>query len=184
MVLKTIAAQLMLTALLSMSPANHGGAAVEQRADREVLTLVIPDRKPSIAPVPKTNVFTKLREFMGFKLEGVCNTNISNQLKLALASYSGPDVKITSLRRNWNSTSRHNHGKAVDMEFDHELIEWLVSEPGQAWLSSNSLMFYIEGRPGSKRLVPYKNDAKYNKYVFENPNAKGITGDHIHIGII
>ncbi|MCB0370626.1 MAG: hypothetical protein KDD45_14675 [Bdellovibrionales bacterium] len=69
-------------------------------------------------------------EFLGFKIRGRVNTKISSQLMQALEDYSGPSIGINSLRRFWRKRSKHYTGNAVDLEFKHELIEWLVSEQG------------------------------------------------------
>lgn len=153
-----------------------------QLPQNEELTIVMPDEKRPIAQLKTSKKhFQKTgSEFMNFKLLGRCDTNISKRLKDALNTYTGPNIKITSLRRHFNRKSQHFHGNAVDMEFSHELIEYLVSNEGQEWLDFNNLMFYIEDVPGSRLLVRYQSDEKYAKYVFENPNA---TGEHIHIGI-
>lgn len=118
--------------------------------------------------------------FLGFLLYMPVDTNISNDLRSALAAYSGPQVKINSLRRNWNTNSDHERGRAVDLEFCPRLIEYLVSEDGQQWLASNSLSFYIEGKPGSSRVANYLADNRTRPYVFFNPLA---TGNHVHIEI-
>jgi len=118
--------------------------------------------------------------FLGFALWGTKNTNIHDDLEEALISYSGPKVKITSLRRHWGTSSKHECGKAVDMEFCHDLIDWLVSEQGQSWCETHNLKFYIEAKPKAKVLQPYKSSEVYAAYVFENPHA---TGPHIHIEI-
>jgi len=120
--------------------------------------------------------------FYGFVLWGRVNTNgISEDLVEALENFNGPKVKITSLRRNWNSKSQHNHGRAVDLEFDNALILWLVSEQGQSWLNDHGLNFYIEDKPHSRKLLPYKEDANTSPFVFENPRA---TGAHIHLNLV
>lgn len=120
--------------------------------------------------------------FYGFALWGRVNTyGVSEDLIEALQSFNGPKVKITSLRRNWSSKSQHNHGRAVDLEFDNALILWLVSEQGQSWLNDHGLNFYIEDKPHSRKLLPYKEDATTSPYVFENPHA---TGAHIHLNLV
>lgn len=120
--------------------------------------------------------------FLGFTLWGRVNTNgISEDLIEALENFTGPKVKITSLRRNWKTKSQHNHGRAVDLEFDHALITWLISDEGQSWLRSHGLNFYIEDRPNSKKLLPYKQDVDTLPFVFENPSA---TGAHIHLNLV
>ena len=105
------------------------------------------------------------------------DTSISNSFKEVLLSYSGPKVRVNSLKRGYNRSSQHYHGKAVDFEFSSELIDYLVSDAGQAWLKEHNLTFYIEGKPGSRKVSRYLKDP-YRRYVFFNPDA---TGDHIHI---
>jgi len=118
--------------------------------------------------------------FLDFKLLGKVDTRISSQLEEALADFTGPKVCITSLRRHWNNTSQHAHGKAIDFEWSPELIEYLTTAEGLAWLEKYNLMYYIEDTPGSRLLKPFKQDTTTASNVFENPNA---TGPHVHIGI-
>jgi hypothetical protein len=181
MILKTIAAQLLMTVMLSVAPTVVGNNQSDlsprnisaEETPRDTLTIIIPTKKFKVST--RTRGF-----FMGFKLESSCDTNVSEQLKAALTDYSGPDIMITSLKRHYNRKSKHFCGNAVDLQFRHELIEWLVSEDGQRWLSAHNMLFYIEGRPGSRKLIRYKSDKIYSKYILENPHA---TGDHIHINI-
>lgn len=105
------------------------------------------------------------------------DTAISEDLRKALSSYTGPVVKINSLRR-YGSGSKHCHGKAADLELTHVLVEYLLTDEGQQWLNEHKLEFYIEGKPGSRRVKKYKTDPRTDDYVFFNPKA---TGDHIHI---
>lgn len=113
------------------------------------------------------------------KISGL-NTRITPELKAALDSYNGPKVLITSLVRHWSNKSAHAHGKAADYNWSEELISYLVTEGGKEWLKAHSLMYYIEDRPGSKKLLPYKNSEIHKEFVFENPHA---TGPHVHIQI-
>lgn len=137
---------------------------------------------------PVTIVGGKIRKkstsFLGFTLQKNLNTAVDNRLKEALIEFKTlnvPTVIISSLvRHKWNPKSKHRTGKAVDFEFNHELIDWLVSEEGQIWINKYGITFYIEDKPGSKALIPYLKNSKYSKYVFENKYA---TGKHIHINI-
>jgi hypothetical protein len=105
------------------------------------------------------------------------DTTICNTFKSALATYSGPTVKINSLRRHTNKASAHYHGKAADFELSDNLVQWLLSSEGAQWIKDHNLMFYIEGKPGSKKVAKYlKGPTK--EFVFFNPEA---TGDHIHL---
>lgn len=170
--------------LLFFSSANfpHTGNHNNELAAATLAT--IPEVKlPEVVIQPKkvTKHTSNSSTFMDFDVEGKVNTAITKKLEEALEAYSGPDsVMITSLRRNWGTKSAHEHGKAVDFKFDHKLIEWLVSEEGTAWRETYSITFYIEGKPGSRKVRGYKNDPLYSKYVFENPSA---TGDHVHMNI-
>lgn len=131
-----------------------------------------------LAPVTiKAKKTKEIKSFLGFKLLGKCDYKISDELFEALEDYNGPEVRITSLKRHWNPHSQHFHGNAVDFEWNEELIDYLITS---SWLEHYNLMFYIEDKPGSKKLFKYKKDPMYSKYVFENPAA---TGPHIHIGI-
>lgn len=143
------------------------------------------DSLNTIHPKPKyrSSKWICPQTFYGFALWGRVNTNgVSEDLVEALENFNGPKVKITSLRRNWRSNpqSQHNHGRAVDLEFDHALIMWLVSEQGQSWLSSHGLKLLIEDKPNSKKLLPYKELESTSPFVFENPDA---TGAHIHLNL-
>ena len=109
------------------------------------------------------------------------DTSVSNELKKALLAYSGPSVKINSLRRHSNPSSEHYHGNAVDLAWCEEVISYLLSEDGKQWLADHKLLMYIEGRPGSKKVKRYTADPDSSRYVFFNPRA---TGDHIHLEII
>ena len=116
-------------------------------------------------------------KFFGFSILQKVNANISEKLELALNSWTGPEGKITSLRRGYNPSSQHYYGKAADLNWDPEIIDYLVSEEGQKWLNAFQLTFYIEGKPGSKKVRSYDHGI-YKPYIFYNPSA---TGDHIHL---
>lgn len=113
-----------------------------------------------------------------FKLYTPVDTMISDQLRTAITEYCGPSVKVNSMRRH-GTKSDHCKGRAIDLEFCDVLIEYLVSADGQKWLQDHNLIFYIEGRPGSRKVANY-NKGIYKEFVFFNPRA---TGDHIHIEI-
>lgn len=118
--------------------------------------------------------------FLGFVLYTPVDTNIDNRLYTALESFSGPKVKVNSLRRHRNNGSAHNHGRAIDLELSPELIEFLVSEEGHRWMDEHSVVFYIEGLPGSRRVAKYLSNPDTARYVFFNPSA---TGDHVHLQV-
>lgn len=104
------------------------GSSTPYRAPIEYVPLLnLPEVTISAKKIRKTY----RKEFMGFKLRGSkFNFNISEKLEAALADYSGPAVGINSLRRHWSRKSKHYVGRAVDMEFSYELIDWLVGKEG------------------------------------------------------
>lgn len=118
--------------------------------------------------------------FLGFLLTEPVDTSVTNALKTALINYSGPAAKINSLKRHYNRHSEHFHGKAVDLAWDDEVIEYLLSAEGRQWLCDHGLCFYIEGKPGSKRVAKYHSRDEARKYVFYNPKA---SGDHVHLNL-
>ena len=118
--------------------------------------------------------------FFGFLLYTPVDTSVSKELILALSDYKGPKAKVNSLRRHYNQSSQHFHGKAVDLAWNEEVIDFLVSAEGQLWLQKHGITFYIEGVPGSKRVKKYLGDQKYSKFVFFNEHA---SGDHIHLNV-
>jgi len=115
--------------------------------------------------------------FFGFSILQKVDARISEKLQLALKSWTGPEAGITSLKRGYNPSSQHYYGKAADFGWDPKVIDYLVSEEGQKWLNAFQLMFYIEGKPGSKKVKSYDHGI-YAQYIFYNPHA---TGDHIHL---
>ena len=98
--------------------------------------------------------------FFGFLLYTPVDTAVSKELVVALSDYTGPKAKINSLKRHYNHKSQHYHGKAVDLAWDEEVISFLISEEGQTWLKKHGITFYIEGKPGSKRVKKYLGDQK------------------------
>lgn len=123
--------------------------------------------------------FCKSGTFLGFVLYTKVDTSICPKFRSILASYEGPKVKVNCLRRH-DPGSKHHHGQAVDLELSDNLVSYLISENGQKWLKSNSLMFYIEGNPKKKTRVYEYNQGDTAQYVFLNRRA---TGDHIHLAI-
>jgi hypothetical protein len=87
---------------------------------------------------------------------------------------------VNSVRRHSNHKSQHYHGKAIDLAWDDNVIAFLLSKEGRSWLEAHGITFYIEGKPGSKKVRRYLNDEVASDYVFFNPSA---TGDHIHLNI-
>lgn len=118
--------------------------------------------------------------FFGFLLYTPVDTAVSKELIYTLRTYPGPTARINSLRRHYNPTSQHYHGKAVDLEWNEEVIAFLISDEGKQWLQTHGVTFYIEGRPGSKKVRKYLNVPVASEYVFFNPDA---SGDHIHLNI-
>ena len=120
-------------------------------------------------------------EFLGFALQAArIDTAITNALKSALLLYTGPGATISSLRRHHNCKSDHYSGNADDFEFCDKLIQYLVSDEGMSWLNAHSLYFFIEGKPGSRKVATYLKNASTASFVFFNPSA---TGNHIHLGV-
>jgi len=113
--------------------------------------------------------------FFGFILYTPVDTTVCNSFKVALAAYTGPSVKVNSLKR-YGTKSRHCVGRAIDLELTQELVFYLTSDAGKQWLIEHQLTFMIEGKPGSSRVKKYV--PFYKDYVFFNPKA---TGDHVHI---
>ena len=169
---------LFVSSAATSSSNNRGNGTVAAANVIELPEVVITAKAVKKA---RTSKKVTVKDYLGFEVEGKVDTTVTTDIKQALGSYSGPKTKITSMRRHWGNKSAHEHGKAIDLSFDRSVIEWLVTEEGRSWLDQHSLMFYIEGRPGSKTLVPYKKDPKFKPFVLENPHAVGKTGDHIHI---
>lgn len=129
----------------------------------------------------KKSSYVRGGEFLGFALQmSRIDTTVSDVMKFALSMYKGPAATINSLKRHYNRKSDHFHGNAVDFTFCDTLIKYLVSDEGQTWLSAHNLYFFIEGRPGSRKVAGYLRDEITARHVFFNPNA---TGDHIHLGV-
>lgn len=118
--------------------------------------------------------------FFGFLLYTPVDTNISSEFAIALSDWKGPVAKVNSVRRHSNCKSQHYHGKAIDLAWDETVIAFLLSEEGRSWLKEHEVTFYIEGKPGSKKVRRYLYDEVASEYVFFNPNA---SGDHIHLNI-
>lgn len=118
--------------------------------------------------------------FFGFLLYTPVDTSVCQDLIYVLSTYKGPEAKINSLRRHYNRSSEHYHGKAVDLAWNEEVISFLISEEGKVWLNTHNINLYIEGRPGSRRVKKYLSDPNASQYVFFNTSA---TGDHIHLNI-
>lgn len=131
--------------------------------------------------VSKAINYAKEGNFLGgFKLYTKVDTTLTPKFKDALSDYRGPGVKVNSLRRHFNKHSDHFSGNAADFEFSNEMIQYLVSEDGQNWLVAWNLYFFIEGRPGSRKVAKYLSDPITKPYVFFNKSA---TGNHIHLGM-
>lgn len=129
----------------------------------------------------KVSSWVRGGEFLGFQLQAArIDTSVSNTLKSVLTTYTGPAATISSLKRHYNCKSDHYHGNAVDFAWCDVLINYLISDEGQAWLSAHNLYFFIEGRPGSRKVAAYLKNEVAAKYVFFNPSA---TGNHIHLGV-
>ncbi|MGL5074721.1 MAG: hypothetical protein ACRDBG_02615 [Waterburya sp.] len=121
--------------------------------------------------------------YCGHKILKGVDTAVHPLIQSALKDYQGPSCAITSMRRNFNPKSDHFHGRAFDLNFDEKIIDYLLSDEGKNYLEKHNLYFYIEGRPGSKRVSKYNDDPRAAPFVFFNPLARGNTGDHLHIGL-
>ncbi len=115
--------------------------------------------------------------FLNFVVWEPVDTSVTQEFYVALREYAGPVVRLNSLKRP-GKKSKHCHGNAADLELTHELVEYLLTEEGQDWLFNHQLQFYIEGKPGSRKVRKYYSDPKYSNFVFFNSHA---TGDHIHV---
>lgn len=81
--------------------------------------------------IKKTKI-AKVVEFLGHKCEQALDGRVHSSLKEAFNEYTGPELVFTSLRRHKNNGSKHNIGKAADVRFDKNVIDWLISEEGSA----------------------------------------------------
>lgn len=68
--------------------------------------------------------------FFGFMLYTPVDTSVSKELIYALSSYKGPTARVNSLKRGYNKKSQHFHGRAVDLEWNEDVISFLVSKEG------------------------------------------------------
>lgn len=118
---------------------------------------------------------------VGLTLCGVKSTAISQDLTAAIRDYTGPAVRITSLKRHWGTSSKHEIGRAIDFELSRDLVSWLCTLDGIKWREKHNLKFYIEGKPRCSALDFYIKDELYSQFVFFNRKA---TGPHIHIEIV
>jgi len=151
------------------------------RIERDTVLIEVPTPpKSNVRPKSqgRTSKVIKTGMYGSFVVYTPIDTTISDELRLAIHNYCGPSVKVNSMRRH-GTKSGHCKGRAIDLEFCPNLIDYLVSDEGQQWLESHNLIFYIEGKPGSKK-VRYYNWGKYKEYVFFNPKA---TGDHVHLEV-
>lgn len=173
-----------LTFLLTSAQVNSVGIPIDlisiEAARVEAGNKEVKNSKPLRTRNRKSS-YVRGGNFLGFNLQmSRIDTTVTDVLKSALEAYGGPAATINSLKRHYNRKSDHFHGNAVDFSFCDGVIRYLVSAEGQTWLAAHSLYFYIEGRPGSRRVAGYLRDETTAKYVFFNPNA---TGDHIHLGV-
>ena len=63
--------------------------------------------------------------FLGFLLYTPVDTTVSKELIAVMSTYKGPTAKVNSLRRHYNKTSEHYHGKAVDLAWLYFLSKFL-----------------------------------------------------------
>jgi len=89
---------------------------------------------------------------LGFSQDSGINMDIHEDLKMALIGCPNKDATITSGRRNSGyRRSLHRCGKAVDIHYDTDFIDWLLSKDGSSWLESHNLEFFIEDRKASSK---------------------------------
>ncbi len=104
------------------------------------------------------------------------NKKIETDLHLALWSYVGPQFTITSAFRDYGyKKSKHRHGKAIDIHYSSNLVDYFISEEGSLWLESFGLKLYIEDCSRKKLRKMPSNYQKYIRYISH------ATGLHIHL---
>ena len=110
-------------------------------------------------------------------LYGRVNMSLASALKTALEAYEGPDMLITSGLRCWSKNSAHCSGNAVDIDWGNngkEIVDYFLTEEGQAFLAEYNLEFFIED---SRSMKLSKKHAPFFRII---PHA---TGEHIHLNI-
>jgi hypothetical protein len=105
--------------------------------------------------------------------------DISPLLEIALETYKGPKVLITSGKRSWPQGSEHRHGRALDLDYDKDVTEYLMSDEGIEWLKENKLEWYIES--AVRRYKDELNEREKDHYR-HIPWATGHL--HIHINLV
>ncbi len=117
-----------------------------------------------------------------FRIASSVDRYLSQGLHKALDEYSGPgEPLITSMRRAHCKSSKHAHGKAIDVNMDRhgqEMLKWLRTTEGKEWLTKYNIAFVLEDKPNSKRLQPYLSDSTYQQVILKNRHATGL---HLHI---
>lgn len=110
-----------------------------------------------------------------FTMRDCVNPLISKKLYLALVEYQGPNLLVSSGRRDHNPRSDHFSGDAIDIsaKSSKALITYLESTSGKEWLKEHNLGYYIEDRTNSSFLNAFR-----SPFVFLNRNA---SGPHIHV---
>lgn len=110
-----------------------------------------------------------------FTMRPCVNPLISKKLYLALVEYRGPNLLISSGRRDYNPRSDHFSGNAIDIsaKSSKSLIAFLESDKGSSWLKEHNLGFYIEDNKDSSFLNSFR-----SPFTFLNKNA---SGPHVHL---
>lgn len=101
---------------------------------------------------------------------------INNTIIEALENYRGPELIVTSGHRHWGGPD-HRKGHAVDIHYTIDVLNYLTSEVGEAFLNLYNLEFFVEDK---KRKT--KNDIPNNAL----PHWRWIpwaTGLHIHLNL-
>ena len=174
-----------VTTLLCSAQVNSVGMPIDLACIEEAkVEAGIKEVKKNSKPIhkrSKISSWVRGGEFLGFQLQQIrIDTSVTEGLKAALLMYSGPAATISSLKRHYNCKSDHYHGNAVDFAWCDVVINYLISDEGQAWVKAHGLYFFIEGRPGSRKVAAYLKNEVAAKHVFFNPSA---TGNHIHLGV-
>lgn len=115
--------------LLSLIPIKEVQNSNVSNLDRK---FSLPEVVITAKAIKKTTKTTSVKEFLGYSCEQPLDGRVHSSLKEALNEYSGPELVFTSLRRHRNNGSKHNVGKAADVRFDKNVIDWLISEEGSA----------------------------------------------------
>lgn len=100
---------------------------------------------------------------------------LSKNLTEALSEYMGANLRITSgYRSNGWSRSKHRHGNAIDVKYDTQVVDYLLSPEGEKWLKNNNLSFFIEQKYSISLPKQYRKHFRVIKWA---------TSLHLHIEV-